>query len=327
MSEPSSDGRPRLLVSRCLGFEPCRYNGGIIASPPVQSLARFVGVTTVCPEVAIGLGVPRPAVRLVDSGGRVRLIQPETGREVTEAMERFVGEFLGDGDPAYDGAVLKAGSPSCGFRDVKVYASGERGSSARKGAGAFGGSVIARWPFLPVEDEGRLRNRDLREHFLTRLFAQARLRGESDRGGASRLVRFHARHKLLLMGHSQAGMRELGRVVAEAGRGSAADAWEKYALSFVAALSRTPRRGSVVNVLLHAFGYVSERLSPRERSLFLRTLDEYRAGRIPLSVPLRLMQAWVVRFDVAYLADQVFFEPYPLDLLDEADSGKGRDVQ
>ncbi len=322
-----SDERPHILVSRCLGFAACRYNSGIVAAPLVESLKPFVSVTTACPEVSIGLGVPRAPIRLVDVDGVERLVQSATGLDVTDAMRSFGEEFLSGAEDLYDGAILKAGSPSCGYRDVKVYASSERGSASRKGSGAFGGAVAARCALSPVEDEGRLRNADLRGHFLTRLFARARFRAAASSGEVRELVAFHARHKLLLMTYNQVGMRELGRLVANREHRTLTEAWTEYGRGFSAALSRAPRRGSAVNVLMHALGYVSERLTPQERAFFLATLEDYRVGRVPLSVALRLMQAWIVRFDVPYLRNQVFFEPYPRELLDELDSGKGRDVR
>jgi uncharacterized protein YbgA (DUF1722 family)/uncharacterized protein YbbK (DUF523 family) len=322
-----SDERPHILVSRCLGFAACRYNGGVVAAPFVESLKPFVRVTTACPEVSIGLGVPRAPIRLVDVDGAARLIQSATGLDVSDAMRNFGEEFLAGAEDRYDGAILKAGSPSCGCRDVKVYASSERGSASRKGLGVFGGAVVARCALSPVEDEGRLRNSDLRGHFLTRLFARARSRAVASAGEIRDLVAFHARHKLLLMAYNQVGMRELGRLVANRERRTPMEVWTEYSRGFAAALARAPRRGSAVNVLMHALGYVSERLTPQERAFFLATLEDYRVGRVPLSVALRLMQAWIVRFDVPYLRDQVFFEPYPRELLDELDSGKGRDVR
>lgn len=318
--------RPTVLFSRCLGFEACRYNGGIVAAPIVDALKPFVNPISVCPELSIGLGVPRAPIRLLGTGGTVRLVQPETGLDVTSSMRAFMDEFLTGAEESYDGAVLKSGSPSCGIRDVKAYAGMERGAASRRTSGLFGGGVADRLSGGAVEDEGRLRNLDIRHHFLTQLFARARFRVVESRQETRALIEFHARHKLILMAYSQAGMRELGHLVANPDRRATSAVVAAYGARFMAALARAPRRGSVVNVLMHALGYVSERLTAREKAFFLTTLEEYRAGRIPLTVPSSLMRSWIVRFEVPYLADQVFFEPYPRELTDELDSGKGRDV-
>ncbi|MDD5220640.1 MAG: DUF523 and DUF1722 domain-containing protein [Candidatus Bipolaricaulis sp.] len=319
--------RPTVLFSRCLGFEACRYNGGIVSAPIVDALRLFVNAVPVCPEVSIGLGVPRAPIRLLGTGDTLRLVQPETGVDVTSLMHAFTDGFLAGAEKLYDGAVLKSGSPSCGIRDAKAYAEAERGSASRRTAGFFGRSVADRLSGSAIEDEGRLRNLDIRQHFLTQLFARARFRTVESRRETRALVLFHSQYKLVLMAYSQVGMRELGRLVANPQRRAASAMIAEYGARFMAALARAPRRGSAVNVLMHALGYVSERLTPREKAFFLTTLEEYRSGRVSLAVPSSLMRSWIVRFEVPYLADQVFFEPYPRGLVDELDSGKGREVR
>lgn len=321
-----ADVRPRVLFSRCLGFAACRYNAQTIHDATVDRLLPFVDAVTVCPEVEIGLGVPRPPIRLVASLKGLRLVQPETDHDLTPQMSAFARNFLAELGPC-DGAVLKAGSPSCGLRDVRLYTGTERGSPHAKAVGLFGGAVLESSSSLATEDEGRLRNYDLRQHFLTRLFALARLRDVAATRLMADIVAFHAKHKLLLMAYHQTEMRALGRLVANAEGRQPQEISKEYAVGFARALARPPRRASAVNVLQHAFGYVSDRLTARERSFFLGSLDSFRANHLPLAVPSGLMRALVVRFDIGYLADQVFFQPYPEELIELLDSGKGRDVR
>ena len=121
MDKSPSDGhvRPRVLVSRCITFDSCRYNGLMIASPLVSVLKEHADCITPCPEADIGLGVPRSPVRLVGARGKYQLMQPDTGRNVTENMDRYASDFLATlGTVA--GAILKARSPSCGLRDAKL---------------------------------------------------------------------------------------------------------------------------------------------------------------------------------------------------------------
>ncbi|MCX7751104.1 MAG: DUF523 and DUF1722 domain-containing protein [Candidatus Bipolaricaulota bacterium] len=312
--------RPRVVVSRCLGFDHCRYDGSVIAAPEVGAMAGEVEFITVCPEMAIGLPSPRQPLRLVGD----RLVQPATGRDFTEPMLRFAEEFLSSLPPV-DGFILKNRSPSCGISDAKVYASVEKGTAIARRAGMFGGAVRERFPDHPIEDEGRLTNRSLREAFLTAIFALASLR-QVEAGGRMRdLVEFHAHHKLLLLALGEARMRELGRIVANADRLPSAEVFRRYRAAFQAALRRPLRRPSAANALLHAFGYVSDGLSPGERAYFLETLAAYRAGRVPLSTPVGVLRAWIVRFDVPYLADQRLFFPFPSSLLSPEDSGGGRE--
>jgi uncharacterized protein YbgA (DUF1722 family)/uncharacterized protein YbbK (DUF523 family) len=316
---------PRVVFSRCLGFEACRYNGQAIHDPIVESILPYIEPITVCPEMAVGLGVPRKPVRLVEEKEQVFLLQPETGQDVTEAMSAFTERFL-DELSDVDGFILKYRSPSCGLNQVRVYNSRAPRAGHRKGMGAFGGRVIERFSDLAVEDEGRLQSFDIRQHFLTKLFSLARFRGAVAAGRMRDLVAFHARHKLLLMAYNQAAMREMGRIVANQNRLPLEAIVHAYQEGLRAALAKAPRRTSAINVLLHGFGYVSDRLSPSEKAFFLETLERYRARQVPLSVPSSVIRAWIIRFEVDYLLDQVYFEPFPQELVTVLDSGKGRNA-
>jgi len=317
--------RPRVVFSRCLGFDRCRYNGQTILDPVAEEIKPFVEAVTVCPEVAIGLGVPRPPIRLVKRGDAVRLYQPETQLDITDRMDAFCEEFLG-GLAAVDGFVLKYRSPSCGPSQVKVYHSTQPNAGHEKGSGAFATAVLDRFGDLAVEDEGRLRNFDIRQHFLTKLFALARLRNVERDPSVGRLVTFHARHKLLLMAYNQTEMRAMGRIVANPDRRPVSDLLRDYRAHLAKALSRAPRRTSAINVLMHGFGYVSDELTSREKRFFLDALDQYRAKRVPLGSPLSVLRSWILRFGVDYLEDQVYFEPFPAELVEVLDSGKGRSL-
>ena len=314
---------PVVLFSHCLGFEACRYNGAMITEPAVEQLKPLVVAETACPEVAIGLGVPRSPVRLVEKDQAIRLIQPDTDRDVTEDMIRFSERRLAE-LPVLDGVILKWGSPSCGPREVKRYTSTKLGASFTKGQGLFAKMVRQSFPDVPVEDEGRLKNFEIREHFLTRLYAGAMLRHVAEAGDVSGLMSFHAEHKLLLMAYNQQKMREMGRLVASIRAPEFDDGVAQYRRLFAEALSRAPRRNANINVLMHALGYVSDKLTTGEKAFFLDTLEAYRNRRICLSAAIRLMQSWIVRFEQSYLSAQAYFEPFPSALVDTLDSGKGR---
>lgn len=314
--------RPRLVVSRCLELEACRYNAVSIRAPWVRRLEPFVDLAPVCPEVEIGLGVPRDPVRLVTLGGATRMVQPSTGRDLTEAMSAFADRFL-DGAEPIDGFLLKSRSPSCGIKDTKIYSGSEQPMPSAKGPGLFAAAVLGRFADRAVEDEGRLTNFRLRHHFLVKLFLLARLRELEASGRFGDLVAFHARHKLLLMAYREAALRRLGRLVADGAARPLAELVAAYRALLAQALAQPARASAHVNVLMHAMGYFKRGLSPREKSHFLAVLEEYRAGRLPLLAPLTTLRSWIERFDEGYLAAQAYFEPYPPALLDLADSGDG----
>jgi len=322
--------KPRLVLSKCLELEACRYNGVAIRTPLVTRLAPHVELVPVCPEVEIGLGVPRDPVRLVrlsGSGGAPdeapHMVQPSTGKDLTEAMTSFSDRFLGAAGEV-EGFLLKSRSPSCGIKDTKVFtpASGEhKGMPVDKGAGLFARAVLDRFPDAAIEDEGRLTNFRIRHHFLVKLFTLARLRAVRESGRMAELVRFHAEHKHLFMAYHQTAMRGMGRLVANPDKRPVDAVLAEYRDLLVRALARPARYTAHVNVLMHAMGYFKGSLSSAEKDHFLQALQEYRAARLPLSALLLTLQSWIARFGEDYLERQIYFEPYPRDLLDLSDSG------
>jgi uncharacterized protein YbgA (DUF1722 family)/uncharacterized protein YbbK (DUF523 family) len=314
--------RPRVVVSRCLGFEACRYNGQTIPDRFLRLLSPHAEIVTVCPEVEIGLGTPRDPIHIVAEARGLRLLQPTTGLDLTERMVEFRERWLA-GISDVDGFVLKGRSPSCGITDAK-YQTPERNAPPGKGPGMFAAGVLARFPGVAVEDEGRLTNFRIREHFLARIFTSAafrRVRAAGDIGG---LVKFHAQRKLLLMAANQTEMRHLGRIVASHGKVRAEQVFAEYGEGLARALSRIPRYTSQINVLMHTLGYFKDALTAREKAHFLDALERYREGKIPLSAMTTMLRSWIVRFGEPYLAEQTWFAPYPEDLVEITDSGKGR---
>ncbi|KPL19265.1 MAG: cytoplasmic protein [candidate division Zixibacteria bacterium SM23_81] len=315
--------KPNVGISKCLGFDNCRWNGAVIPDEFVESLKPHVSYKPVCPELEIGLGVPRDPIRIVDTSEGPRLVQPATGKDVSEKMRRFTETFLSSLVDV-DGFILKFRSPSCGMKGVKIYAGPEKGTASILGPGFFGGAVLEKFPGWAIEEEGRLRNFRLREHFLTKLFLMADFRKIQSSGAMRELIQFQAQNKLLLMAYNQKELRNLGRLVANLEKRPVAEILEDYEKHLACALARPPRYLSNINVLMHALGFFSKELSAKEKAFFLDALERYRNEKVPFSVPLNLTRAWVVRFEQEYLGQQTFFDPYPEALLEISDSGKGR---
>jgi len=315
--------KPVVVVSACLGFRTCRYNGQTLPHPFVERLHGFVDFRPVCPEMEIGLGVPRDPIRIVMHDGRKLLLQPATGREVSSEMRSFsagsLAPLLG-----VDGFLLKNRSPSCGIGDVKIYQGTDPGAASTRGAGFFGEEVLLHFPGYPAEDEGRINNFTIREHFLAQLYALTEFRQARQEASIQSLIAYHTRQKMQLLGYNQARSRELGRVVAAYRRGDINATLEEYEKHLRQALVKPPRYTSIINVLLHAFGGLSKALSAEERRFFLDTVEEYRDERVPLSVPVRILESWAIRLENRYLLGQSFLTPYPRALTEITDSGKGR---
>ena len=161
--------KPTVVVSRCLGFDNCRYNGDVIADKFVERLKPYVNYITVCPEVEIGLGIPRKPIRLVMENDVLDIYQPDSGNIYTKEMKEHAKEVFESLEDVH-GFILKGRSPSCGIKDVKVYLGKETYKGSTKGSGIFASDVKERYPHLPIEEEGRLTNYSLREHFLTKLY-------------------------------------------------------------------------------------------------------------------------------------------------------------
>ncbi len=190
--------RPIVVISKCLGFDHCRYDGQMIETKFVPNLQEFVEFQPVCPEVEIGLGVPRAPIRIVETDGQRMLYQPATGKDFGTPMNEFVMRFL-DGLGEVDGFLLKNRSPSCGQGDVKIYTGLDNSSRTVRGSGFFGGAILNRFPDAPVEDEGRLNNFSIREHFLIRLFTLARFREVRHSQSIRELIDFHTVNKLFIV--------------------------------------------------------------------------------------------------------------------------------
>lgn len=313
--------KPNVVISNCLELSACRYNGQVVKDEFVKKLGKHVNYIPVCPEVAIGLGTPRFPIRIVSQNNQSRLIQPATGIDVTDKMVDFTRQFF-DKLRDIDGFILKFRSPSCGMKDVRIYASAEKSSAIGKTSGFFGGAVIAKVGGLAIEDEGRLRSLRIREHFLTKLFTLARFRIVKEKAKISGLASFHAACKFLLMAYNQKELRILGNIVANHEKRKIVEIMQNYDTHLKKAMENPPKRTANINTLTHILGYFSRNLTAKEKQFFLETVDLYREGRVPFTSTITLLKGWSIRFRIEYLLDQFLFEPYPIDLLEWTDAGR-----
>ena len=313
----SEDQPLRLGVSSCLLGNNVRFDGGHARDRFVtRTLGQWFEFVTVCPEVEIGMGTPRPTIRLVDTEeGDVRLVAPSTDEDFTDRMHAFSDEKVAELQGIdLDGFIFKKGSPSCGMERIKSYLRGM--PSRRNEAGLFARRLMDRWPMLPVEEEGRLNDWRLRETFIERAFCRNRWR-TLIAGGATRrrLVEFHTAHKLLIRAHDETGYQKLGRLVGSAGEISDEELFAEYEREFHAALGRKATTKKHVNVLQHAMGYLKKVLDSGEKREILTAIDEFAEGLLPLVVPLTLLRYNIRRHDIDYLSGQLYFDPHPKELM------------
>jgi uncharacterized protein YbgA (DUF1722 family)/uncharacterized protein YbbK (DUF523 family) len=298
--------RPRIGVSSCLLGERVRFNGGHSRCRFLtDELGAHADWVPCCPEMAIGLGSPRETLRLTTAG---RLVN----RSGTADHIALVAAVPLPAD--LDGYVLKSRSPTCGVHGMARYGDGGQPAD-RRGRGVFARRLIAEFPLLPVEEEGRLNDDLLREAFAERVFAAARLRELlSARWRPRDLIAFHAQHKLQVLAHDPVRYRLAGQVVAAAGRTPRAETAAAYRELFCAAMAAKATRGRHANALQHAFSRVGKGLDRTRREDLLNHIEAYRRGQAPLSVPVALLAHHASSGTLPWLADQTYLQPFPAEL-------------
>jgi uncharacterized protein YbgA (DUF1722 family)/uncharacterized protein YbbK (DUF523 family) len=305
----------RLGISTCLLGEPVRYDGGHKLDTFLRdTLGRYVEYIPVCPEVECGFGIPREAMRLVADPRGSRLVTIRSGIDYTDRMLNWARKRVADlAKEDLCGFIFKSASPSSGMERVKVY--GAKGVPIKNGVGLFAGVFMENFPLLPVEDEGRLNDPDLRENFIERIFALKAWR-ESMRGSkiAGAVVDYHTRNKLLILSHSPKHYQAMGKLVADSGRVEASRLKTDYEVLLMEALRIKSTPAKHANVLQHMLGYFKHQISPDEKQELLEIIDQHRQGILPLIVPITLLQHYVRRFDQIYLKHQTYVHPHPLEL-------------
>lgn len=309
--------KPVLGISGCLTGSAVRFDGGHKRMGFVMDeLAQWVTFKPVCPEMAIGLPVPRPALRLVktESGETCMRFTKDNTEDITDKMTHFADDYL-PGIRDFAGFIVCAKSPSCGMERVRLY--DEQGNPGMKaGTGIFTAALLARYPWLPVEEDGRLHDPVLRENFIERVFALHELNTLRENGLSRRaLLDFHSRYKLQLLSHHQAGYRAIGPFVASLYEWDDLEAFfEVYRDKLMAILKQPASRKNHTNVLMHIQGYFRNQLNARQRDELREVILHYRAGLLPILAPLTLLKHYLAEHPHDYLQTQNYFDPYPDDL-------------
>ena len=305
----------RLGVSACLLGAKVRFDGGHKRNRfIIEELGAHFEFVPFCPEVAIGMGAPRPPIRLVGEVQAPRAVgSRDDSLDVTDALREYsatTAARLG----GVCGFVFKKDSPSCGIERVKVYSN--TGMPHRDGSGIFARAVQEANPLLPVEEEGRLNDPGLRENFVSRVLVYARwqaLRRQplSKKG----IIDFHTRHKLLLLAHSPSAYRELGGLLARLDNASLDALADRYIERLMQVLKTQASRKRHVNVLQHLLGYLRKQVDDANRADLANVIDDYRRGLVPLVVPVTLLQHHFRRNPNPYISRQVYLNPHPRELM------------
>lgn len=306
------NGKIRIGISACLLGHKVRFDGGHKRDAFVTDvLTRFMEFIPVCPEAAIGLGVPRPPIRLMGSATRPRAVgvkNPEL--DVTNVLEEFAHRKSSEAADI-SGYIVKRGSPSCGMERVKIFHH-EKAMPEKKGSGIFTRTLQKNLPLLPVEEEGRLNDPVLRENFINRVYVYRRWQHLVSAGlTPARLIAFHTDHKYLLMSHCQLTYKELGKMLANLSSGSFDDCANRYIHGLMNALKRRVNRRRHSNVLQHIAGYLKHSLDRDDKMELCDIIDAYRHAELPLVVPVTLLKHFFRRYPNSYISRQFYLQPYP----------------
>jgi uncharacterized protein YbgA (DUF1722 family)/uncharacterized protein YbbK (DUF523 family) len=312
--EPGNFSRPLIFLSACLNSEPVRYNREIIHDEFIEKLKNFVDIITVCPEVSIGLGVPREPIKIYLSNDKYGIFQPATQTDYTEKMIEFSLSFMKN-LPDIDGFILKGKSPSCGYSGTKIYRDKNAKDILKRGMGLFAQIVKEKYSDKPIEDEFRLKNQQIRYHFLTRIFSFAEMKNlEKNIKSIKQLIDFHTKYKYLLMLYNQKKLSELGKIVAGYKKGKLDLTIKEYSAIFYTAFGKKPGIRKELNVLNHIYGYFSHKINENEKKHFRNLLNKFEEEKIDKTPIVELLKNFALRFGIEYLVIQKYLRPYPEEL-------------
>ncbi|MCB1669524.1 MAG: DUF523 and DUF1722 domain-containing protein [Gammaproteobacteria bacterium] len=303
-------------ISSCLLGENVRFDGGHKQHSYVQqTLGQYFEFRPFCPEVDIGLGIPRKPIRLIRRPGsdEIRCVSTvDSGQDFTDALTESAQQQA-HWHQELCGYILKRASPSCGMERVKVYT--DKGMPINDGAGIYAATMMKNFPELPVEEEGRLGDSRLRENFIQRVYVMWRWKRLLESGvTVGRLVDFHARHKLIIMSHDQQDYRALGKLVAAIRKDNLEQQLPDYLHGLMKALKKIATVGNHVNVLQHIQGYLKQNLDREDKQELVQVIEDYRSGIVPLIVPITLLNHHFRRNPDDYIARSWYMKPYPSEL-------------
>lgn len=299
----------QLGISSCVLGQEVRFDGGHRRSAfCTDQLADYVKFVPLCPEMAIGLGKPRPSIRLQRNGTDVSAVTSK-GDDVTAALREF-GQQAARQHNFLSGYILCGKSPSCGMERVRVYDAVGR-CNVKEGVGLFAAELMKANPLLPLEENGRLNDLTLRENFITRVYAYHDWLSLLHKGLTARaLIDFHSRYKFLLLAHNPKVYYELGPLLAKLSEDFEHKA-DTYIHAFMGALKQVATRKRQCNVLQHIQGFFKDKLSSSQRQELARVIENYRQGLVPLLAPLTLINHFLNEYPNEYIRRQRYLNPYP----------------
>lgn len=308
-------------ISSCLLGHKVRFDAGHKNNKFISDvLSDYFEFTPFCPEVEIGLGIPRETIRLINVDNEIRVVGNKTpDLDVTQALTD-IAEKQKPWHSQLSGYILKKSSPSCGMERVKVYNPSKQNSiPSNDGIGLYAKRLMENFPNLPIEEEGRLEDAALRENFIKRIFIYARWQEMVASGlSVSKLQTFHANHKYIFMSHNQNAGRALGAILAVKGKADAQmlnDISEQYLTDMMRLLKTIATRKNNVNTLMHIQGYIKDHLDKDDKAELGEVITDYQKGLLPLIVPITLFRHHFRKHPHEYITDSYYMKPHPSELM------------
>lgn len=309
--------KPKIIISECLNGKKCRYDGQGYNDKVIKELKDHIHMETVCPEVAIGLPTPRKPIRIEKHKEKdeYKLIDYDSQNDYTNQILEFSEEFLSNLTDV-DGFILKSKSPTCGIKDVKIYYQGNKCSIRNNGSGFFSQKIMDTYNYLPIENEGRLKNYSIRDNFFTKIFLINNLKNTKD------IKDFHYKNLLLLESYNKEDTNKLSKFLDETNLNE--EAKEIYKKSIYEIISKERKKDEKLSVIMSIFEKYKDRMNVDEVNMFEGIVNSYKKEKIPFSTLAVAIRIYATRFDDKEVLNQSFFNPYPEELINITDSGKGR---
>lgn len=311
VSIDTPDKEITLGISSCLLGQKVRYNGGHKRSSfCMNTLDKLFYFEPVCPEVAIGLGIPREPIRLVGDLKHVRVLGTDNPElDVTKELEDY-GRQKGEELTHISGYILMQKSPSCGMERVKVYH--KNGNPLVSAPGVYARTLMETNPLLPVEEEGRLHDPVLCENFFTRVYAYHRwYQTVLNNPSYKAIGEFHVAYKYQIMAHDPQSYTTLGQLIAKGSKYPLGEMLEEYFSGLMICLKKKATRKSHTNTMLHVMGYVKKSMNGTERKQLLKLIEQYRQDIIPLVAPMSMLRHLIESHGSDYIKKQAYLEPHP----------------
>jgi uncharacterized protein YbgA (DUF1722 family)/uncharacterized protein YbbK (DUF523 family) len=306
----------KIGISAFLLGEKVRYDGGHRLDRYItDTLGNYFEWVPVCPEVEYGLPVPRESMHLVGDPASPHIVTVKTGVDHTEGIKKWAADKLRQLDKEdLCGFIFKSKSPSSGISGIKVYT--PSGMPSNRGTGIFGGAFMRYFPLIPIIDDGRLHNPNLRENFIEQVFVYNLWKDFLKNGPELRdLITFHTNLKLLILSHSPKHYSTLGKLIAQTKKYQPDVLYSEYIEILMEGVRLLATSKKNTNVLLHIAGYFKKLIPTEEKRKLLGIIEQYHKGYIPLIVPVILINHYVREFDEPFLKNQYYLNPHPVELM------------